>query len=289
MKQYLKLAFVFTVLAVAYACNKNGSSTDLTADAVNQPLKIYITDAPVKLDTVNLDIKYVEVKLDTNSAHKHDDHFGDHDIDSLNNLSHKDAFGHWDTLQFAPKVYNIAALRNGLDQLLAAGNITGTIRKIRITLGTNNTVVDSGITYPLILNTNYKYVYANINNNHHQKDSLINATLLWIDFDLFKSIRKVNNTYYLFPVLKPFSEQNFASGEGKVTPYDAKPLITVYNNTDTAYGVPNHDGYYKIRALQQGNYNVSFKASNGYKDTTITNVQFVNGKVTKLPNIVLHK
>lgn len=287
MKQYLKLAFVITILVVAYACNKNGSSNNLAADGVNQPLKVYLTDAPIKLDTVNLDIKYVEVKLDTNKSHKDDDHYGDHDIDSLNNLLHKDAFGHWDTLQFTPRVYNIAALRNGIDQQLAGGTVTGTIRKIRITLGTNNTVVDSGVTYPLIVNS--KYVYASINNNHHQKDSVQKSTLLWIDFDLFKSVRKVNNNYYLFPVLKPFSEQNFASIEGNVTPSDAKPLITVYNNTDTAYGLPNPAGYYKIRALQQGNYAVLFKASNGYKDTTISNIQLLNGKPIKLPNIVLHK
>jgi hypothetical protein len=287
MKQYFKLAFVFAVLALAYACNKNGSSNDVTADAVNQPVQIFLTDAPVILDAVNLDIKYVEIKLDTNAAHKHDDHYGDHDVDSLNNLLHSDAYGHWDTLQFAPKVYNIAALRNGIDQLLAAGNITGTIRKVRITLGTNNTIVDSGVTYPLIVNS--KYVYASINNNHHQRDSVKNTTLLWIDFDLFRSIRKVNNSYYLLPVLKPFSEQNFASIEGNVTPSDAKTLITVFNNTDTAYGLPNLAGYYKIRALQQGNYAVQFKSNNGYKNTTINNVQVVNGRLTKLPNIVLHK
>lgn len=269
------------LVMLVMACNK--SNPDLTANnaANGDLLKIYITDAPIKKDTVYLDIKCVEVKLDT-STHKGDDHFGDTDIDSLNDRQHHDQFGHWDTLNFTPNVYNIAALRNGVDQLLATGSVKGTIRKIRITIGTNNNIVDSGVSYPLY--TKNTYVYANIHNDHRQKDSTNQlATALHLDFDLFKSIVLVNGRYYLLPYLKPFSNDNYATLQGGVLPAESRPIITVYNSTDTSYGLADKLGYFKIRGITEGTYSVNFKGSNGYRDTTLTNIVLTKGRVYTIP------
>lgn len=292
MKKYLKLFLGIQIVLFAFACNKESNTAAGTSNTANnavgaQAFNIYLTDGPIWKDTVNLDIKVVEAKLDT-SMHKGDDHFGDNDADSLNDLKQSDAYGHWDTLKFTPNIYNVAALRNGIDQLLATGNIKGTLRKVRITLGTRNTITDSGIIYPLV--NKGKYVYADIHANHHQKDSVSQSNqALWLDFDLFRSIKLVNGTYYLLPFLKPFSNENFAGVQGTVLPIDAKPLITIYNSTDTSYGLPNKAGFYKVRGINQGTYAINFKASNGYKDTTITNVVLTNGKVTIINNITLHK
>jgi hypothetical protein len=292
MKKYLKLLLGIQIIFFAFACNKENmnatGATNTTSNANGaQAFNIYLTDGPIWNDTVNLDIKLVEAKLDT-SMHKGDDHFGDNDADSLNDLKHNDQFGHWDTLNFTPNIYNVAALRNGIDKLLATANIKGTLRKVRITLGTNNTIIDSGITYPLINKS--KYVYADIHANHHQKDSVNQAAqALWLDFDLFRSIKKINGSYYLLPFLKPFSNENFASVQGTVLPIDAKPTITIYNTTDTSYGLPNKAGFYKIRGIVQGTYSINFKASNGYKDTTINNLVLTNGKLTTINSITLHK
>ena len=292
MKKYLQLFLGIQIILFAFACNKENTTASGTSTSANnangaQAFNIYLTDGPIMNDTVNLDIKFVEAKLDT-SMHKGDDHFGDNDADSLNDLKHADGFGHWDTLNFTPNIYNVAALRNGIDQLLATGNIKGTLRKVRITLGSNNTIIDSGITYPLV--NKGKYVYADIHANHHQKDSVNqSAQALWLDFDLFRSIKKINGTYYLLPFLKPFSNENFASVQGIVLPLDAKPLISVYNSTDTSYGLANKAGFYKIRGISQGTYSIYFKASNGYKDTTLNNVVLTNGKLTTIDKITLHK
>ena len=287
MNKYFKLILGIQIVVLSMACNKSNSDT-LANSANGQQLKVYLTDAPVKADTVYLDIRYVEVKLDT-SSHKDDDHFGDHDIDSLNNHSHRDQYGHWDTLKFTPNIYNIAALRNGIDQLIGSGNVKGTVRKVRITIGNNNSIVDSGITYPLYTKNNY--VYANIHQNHHQKDSLNQATLaLHLDFDLFRSIVFVNGRFYLLPYLKPFSNENFAAIQGAVLPVNAKPLITVFNNTDTIYGIPNREGYFKIRGIKEGTYSINFKGSNGYRDTTINNLALAKGKTFTLsPKVTLRK
>ena len=286
MYKYIKVLVVAVLIITIAACEK--SNPDLVANVNGDALKVYLTDAPIKNDTVFLDIKYVEVKLDT-GVHKGDDHFGDNDVDSLNNLSHRDQYGHWDTLNFRPNIYNVAALRNGVDQLLATGNVKGTIRKIRITIGQNNSIVDSAGSHPLYTKNNY--VYASIHANHRQKDSVNqSATALYLDFDLFRSIVLVNGRYYLLPYLKPFSNENYAAVQGGVIPADSRPFITVYNNADTVFGLADKLGYFRIRGITEGTYSVNFKGNNGYKDTTLTNVVLTKGRVYTIPQkITLHK
>ncbi|MEN9697759.1 MAG: hypothetical protein RLZ56_1180 [Bacteroidota bacterium] len=287
MKTIIKVLLGLQLLVIFAACNK--SNPDLVVNNANgDPLKVYLTDAPIKNDTVFLDIRYVEVKLDT-GMHKGDDHFGDNDVDSLNDRSNHDQFGHWDTLQFTPNIYNVAALRNGVDQLLGTGYTKGTIRKIRITIGQNNSIVDSGVSHPLYTRNNY--VYANIHANHHQKDSVNqSATALYLDFDLFRSIVLVNGRYYLLPYLKPFSNENFAAVQGGVIPAESRPFITVYNSTDTSFGLTDKLGYFRIRGITEGTYSINFKGSNGYHDTTINNVVLTKGRVYTIPQkITLRK
>jgi Domain of unknown function (DUF4382) len=283
-----KLLFILIISTITfYACQKE-NVFDLSSSNTTNAVKVYLTDGPLRLDTVNLDIKLVELKLDTNKLHKMDDHFGDNDFDFLNNGKSRDGFGYWDTLTFTPGVYNIAALRNGVDQAIASGNVPGTVRKIRITLGKNNSIVQNGLSYPLVISSNY--VYASFNNEHRQKDSLNTAaTALKIDIDLFRSITFYNGVYYFNPVLKPFSDIAFASVYGIVTPIDIKPLITIYNNTDTSFGIAERSGFYKVRGIKPGTYNVKFSAPNGYKDTTLTGLVLTAGTPKKLDNITLHK
>ena len=285
-KIILGLGFFAAIAFVIIACNKD--NTNALNSSTKTPLVVYLTDGPLGFDTVNLDIKMVEVKLDTNAAHKDDDHFGDKDIDSLNDHMHHDGFGIWDTLAITPGIFNVAALRNGIDQSVATGSVVGTIRKIRLSLGTNNSIVLNGVTYPLVVRS--KYVYVDINKIHHQKDSVNTAaTALRIDVDLYRSIKFINGTYYFLPFLKPFNDNNFASLSGLAKPADARPFITVFNSKDTSYGVAEKNGYYKIRGLQAGNYSINFKGNNGYKDTTISNINLMVGKETKIPEITLHK
>lgn len=268
------------------ACNKENTVAFNSTGKI--PLVVYLTDAPLAFDTVNLDIKFVEVKLDTNAAHKNDDSFGDSDVDSLNDNKRHDGYGVWDTVAFTPSIINVAALRNGIDKMIVSDSVLGTIRKIRLSLGTNNNIVKDGISYPLTVRS--RYVYVDIKKKHHQRDSLYaNATAIRLDMDLYRSIKVVNGNYFFLPYLKPFNDINFATVTGNVTPAESRPFITVFNSTDTNYGVVDKSGYYKIRGLQSGNYSINFKGNNGYKDTTISKIVLTNGSVTKVPTITLRK
>src|SRR5258708_7902319 len=116
-------------------CQKETSQGDYSP----KKLKVYLTDDPCQYDSVFVDIRFVEVKIDT--VLFDDDQQGDHDGDDDDDNTVRDQFGRWDTLTISPGIYNLMNLRNGVDTLLASGNIpAGKVKKIRLTLGANNSV-----------------------------------------------------------------------------------------------------------------------------------------------------
>jgi Domain of unknown function (DUF4382) len=278
------VSFFFAVFITA--CKKDDSSA---MPAASQRLSLYLTDDPSPYDSVLIDIKYVEVKLDTSDHHKRDDHFGDNDNDRDDDHKGRDEFGQWDTLQITPGMYNVSKLKNGIDTLLGTVTINGTIRKIRITLGTNNSLRMAGVVYPLnLLPGTNNYLYVKINGLHHH-EAVFGQTSLWIDFDISRSIISRAGQYYLRPVLRPFCDNNFARVKGNVLPAEAAPLVMVYNATDTANAIPHPNGDFKIRGLKEGTYSILFKGSNGYRDTTLLNVELLKGVEKNIPPVILTK
>ncbi|MEO7265308.1 MAG: DUF4382 domain-containing protein [Ferruginibacter sp.] len=291
MKRSQKLipGFAFLVLVIALlisSCQKDVSATDQSGQARN--LSIFLTDDPCQYDSVFIDIRTLEVKIDT-SRHRDDDHFGENeDHDGDDDHEHHDEFGKWDTLNIRAGVYNILQLRNGIDTLLATGNIpAGAVRKIRITLGTNNRIVVAGISHPLLLEGNRNFVYIKIH-KEHEDDLGSGRSGIWLDFNVCESIKFNNGQYYLKPYLKPFGHKNFGKIEGKVFPAAAHAIVIARNATDSASAMPEHDGEYEMQGLKAGSYTVTFDGITGYRDTVLTNVQVQAGKETKLPSITLH-
>jgi hypothetical protein len=279
---------ILTVSVLITACQKQVTPGNNTTSA--KQLSVYLTDDPCQYDSVFIDIRYVEVKIDTSAEHMNDDHYGDNDDDKNDDHQHQDQYGKWDTLTIRPGVYNVLRLRNGIDTLLASGNLpVGKIRKIRLTLGTNNSLVKAGVTYPLNLwpGTN-NYVYLKIH-NEDEDEVTAGHSAIWMDFNVCESIRLTGGQYYLKPFLKPFSMQQFGRIEGKVFPHDALPFVKAFNATDSASAIPEEEGEYKIRGLKEGAYTISFTGSNGYRDTTISNIQVQRGRETHIPDITLRK
>ena len=283
------LAMVVLSILVFQACTKDEFSASGTGET--QSLKVYLTDDPAEFDSLFVQINSVEVKLDT-GKHRDDDDWGDRsdslDKDDDDDRRGKDDFGQWDTLNVAAGEYNILGLRNGIDTVLAQGNITGTIRKIRISIGAVRVVKD-GVSYPvnLLPGVRSNYIYIKLRKEHIQTSGSGIAT--WIDFDVSRSIIEINGKYYLKPVLKPFCEKNFGELKGKVLPAEAGAIVKVYNATDTATAIPNKDGKFKVRGLPQGVYSVLYDGNNGYADTTITNVSVGKGKEKELATVTLRK
>jgi hypothetical protein len=284
------LGFGSMALAIAIAfiaCSKDDSiaTEDPVIPEGKQQVKLFLTDDPALFDKVMVDIRSVQVLVDTcdksgnNDDHGH--HDNDDDIQCVN----------WDTLNITPGVYDLLTLRNGADTLLANGLVPkGKIKRIKIELGTNNSLVKDSVTYPLSLFPGSQATIILKLKGGEWDEYEPGRNQLWLDFDVQRSVIKVrDNKFYLLPVIRIFTVKTTGSLEGKVIPRDAQSVISVYNAQDTGYAIPYGNGEFKVRGLQEGTYSVFVNASNGYKDTTITGVEVRRNRETELKTINLHK
>lgn len=279
-----------TTLAMT-SCKKTESAQ---IPAGKQNLSLYMTDGPGFFDQVFVDIKAVQVLVDTTKdTRKNDtcnwDRLGAYIGSTLGNR--KDSGLVWTNLNINAGVYDILNLRNGVDTLLASTEIPkGAIRLIRIEIGSNNSVVKDSVTYPLKWPENKpNYILIKLKGNECE-EFLPGKIRLWLDFDISRSVVIVNNNqFYLKPIFHFFVEKRTASVYGKVKPQDAKAVLTLFNNTDTAYALPNKNGEFKMRGLKNGTYSLYVNASNNYKDTTITNIKVEAPKSTNVGVIELRK
>nr|MBA3673596.1 DUF4382 domain-containing protein [Chitinophagaceae bacterium] len=158
--------FLFASAIAFFACKKENSGTST--------LQVRLTDAPAAFDQVNVDIREVRVNF-------RDDSTG------------------WVTLATNAKVYDLLKLQNGVDTLLATGTVqTGIVKEIRLVLGSNNTVVVGGVSYPLTIPS------GSDSGLKLKVDKELHATLetLIVDFDAALSIKLEPGGYKLRPVLK---------------------------------------------------------------------------------------
>jgi len=171
MKKIILPALLLSgLVAITFmACSKDHSGTTV---------KVRLTDNPINADEVNVDIQQVMVKFNG-------------DPDSLKG---------WSTLDTHAGIYDLLGLQNGVDTLLAVGVIpTNTVKEIRLVLGTDNSIVVSGVTYPLTIPSGSETgLKIKVNKT-------LNGTLdsLLIDFDAALSIHQTGTgEYELKPVLK---------------------------------------------------------------------------------------
>jgi hypothetical protein len=278
MKKINRLVAAATVFSIVlfYSCQKeatvDNSITDLNkAHAVT----IYLIDdqTPV-FDSVFIDMQQLQVKLQD---------------DTLPN-------GGWVNVKIRAGVYNILKFRNGLDTLFATGTLpNGKIKKIRLTLGTQNSVMKNGQRFALNVKDDDRMVEANIEPGNFEITNN-GQILFWIDFDASRSIQTDNsgsgngNGFRLKSHIKIFTKSKTGEIEGRVLPKEADALVMAINGTDTTMAVPNDDdGEFKIVGLNAGIYRVYIDGRNNYLDSTITNVIVRNREDTHLPTIILHK
>ncbi len=276
-----------SVSTLFVACSKSNSAD---APAGTQNVSLLLTDGPGFYNNVYLDIQSVSVLVDTSTnTRKHDGC----NWDIIGGGGPKpDSSLIWESLGVTAGVYDILQLRNGVDTVLAASNIrAGSIRLIKITLGTGNYVVKDSVKYSLKLPTGApNYILVKLRGDEFEHFTT-NGYRLWLDFDVQRSIIQYGTTFYLSPFINAFIVSKSGTVAGSVAPNDAWPeIVTVYNSTDTAYAIANRlGGLFKIRGLKDGTYSANFHASNGYKDTTISKITISNANSVNLGTITLHK
>jgi hypothetical protein len=284
-KIFLGLASaVIAMVLVFSACTKSGVNG-------NSSVAVFLTDGPGDFDAVNIDIQKVEVKVDKDEKNKRDESRNRLDDDKDDHLKRKDDFGEWIDLNFTPKVIDVLSLRNGIETQLGTANIdAGTVRKIRITLGTKNSVVKAGVTYDLLLDSQTSnFLYVKLFDDHRERGNR-NDVKVWVDFDIASSIVEANRKFYLKPVLRPFCNANFGEIEGKVLPLDAKAVVRVSNGAGfNAVALPSRDGSFKVRGLTDGTYTVTVEGITPYIMQTINSIVVKKGENTKIRTITLVK
>ncbi len=173
MKKSLIPLFILAASVLGFeSCKKDN-------DSESARVQIRLTDAPAAFQEVNVDIQSVRVK------------FRDDPNDSTKN---------WVDFATVPGVYNLLALQNGVDTLLANGTVPERqVKEIRLILGPDNTVKENGVSYPLIIpsgaESGLKIKFS--------KNLNADLNTIIVDFDAALSVRQTSSgEYRLHPVLR---------------------------------------------------------------------------------------
>ena len=290
--KWLAAASGAAAVLLFFACNKsNSSNSNPNIPKGQSQVSLYMMDGPVAFTKVLIDIRQVTVEIDTASKQNdsdRDDEWDDNYCGWHRDKSNKSVI--WDTLNITPGVYNLMDLRNGTDTLLGASLVTtGKILKIKITLGSDNTVfTDSTTSYPLVVFGPSPSFTINVSRTNVQ-DVSNNEFKIWLDFNLSRSIFFWNGEFLLKPFITVFNDAVTAKVEGTVLPPGAGALVMGTSGTDTIYAIPWWGGQYQFRGVKAGSWDFTFKGRGGYQDTTITNIKVDSMRVVKLPTITLHK
>jgi hypothetical protein len=137
-------------------------------------IQLRMTDAPAAYDEVNVDLQQVNIKFSGDTTK-------------------------WMTMNTRPGIYDLLKLQNGVDTLIADGTYpAGSVKEIRLVLGSNNTIKLNGVSYPLTIPSGSE---SGLKIKVNKKVSAPIETLL-IDFDALLSVHNESNGFKLRPVIK---------------------------------------------------------------------------------------
>lgn len=255
------LAIFFMAALFIVACSKSDDNNT----SGNSRLSVYLTDDPSSYDAVLIDIQDIQVNNSTDSANG------------------------WESLHLLrPGVYDLLKFRNGLDTVLASAEIpAGKISQIRLILGSDNSVVANGISYPL------KTPSAQQSGLKLNVQAELEAGIeykLWLDFDARRSIVVTgNNNFILKPVIRTYAEATSGSVKGIILPAAGVNWIYAIQNTDTiATAKPDLlTGAFQIGGLGSGAYTISVDAIAPLNSTAITGVNVTIGQVADIGTVQL--
>jgi len=246
--------FIVTTIFLISSCSREDENKQ-----ENARIQIYLTDAPGDYQEVNIDV--VSVRLIIN--------------DSLINLPTNAG------------IYNILDFVNGKDTMLVDDVIpAGYLSQIRLVLGERNTVLRDSMVYDMKTpSAQQSGLKLNVHEDIHPGISYSYV----LDFEADKSIvRTGNGRHQLKPVIRVFTKAVTGILQGVSWPPEAKAYVSVINAEDTIGTFADTvTGIFMVRGLEEGTYNVDFESSEGFSDTTITDISILFGQVTQLDTMKL--
>ena len=138
------------------------------------PVQFLLTDNPAIYDSVNVHIVGMAVQINHDTAA-------------------------WIPINTKDSIYNLLDLKNGITELIAQDTVpAGVLQQVRFILGSDNTVVVSGISYPL------ETPSAESSGLKVKIGKVLAETMntFTLDFDASLSINEQNGVYKLSPVIQ---------------------------------------------------------------------------------------
>jgi hypothetical protein len=255
LRKIMYVTLVGLLVIQLTSCDK-----DTTNDKQVAKLSVRMTDAPANYDAVMVDVQGVEV-ISTG--------------------------GGTVTLSTTAKVYNLLELSNGVNALIATGDLNaGTVSQIRLILGTNNSVTVAGVVYPLTTPSDMQSgLKLQVNKTF---EAGVSYEML-LDFDASQSIvLKGNNEYQLKPVIRTIDTAISGSIKGSVSLLTGNVLITATSNGVTYTTTTAANGSFLIAGLPLGTYDITVTPVLPLLPITITGKTVVIGASTDLGITILH-
>ena len=222
-------------------------------------LSVRMTDAPANYDAVMVDVQGVEIKGEG---------------------------GNLVMLNTTAGIYNLLDFTNGLDTLIASGDLdAGTISQIRLILGSENSVVVDGVVYHL---STPSAEQSGLKLQIHQTFVAGVSYHILLDFDANQSIVKQGNgEYKLKPVIRTINAAISGSIKGSIAPISLGTTVTATSNGVVYSTVANSNGYFMIAGLPAGTYTITVTPALPLLPLTITGKTVVIGASTDLGIIIL--
>lgn len=241
----------FTMGLMLNACSSNDDRAHLM---------VRMTDAPANYDAVLIDLQAVEVTGSGSSTVM---------------------------LNVNAGLYNLLDFSNGLDTLIASGDLeAGTVSQIRLILGSNNSVVVDGVSHPLSTPSAQQ---SGLKIQVHRTFEPGVSYALLLDFDAHQSIvQQGNGSYQLKPVIRVVDLALNGSVRGSISPAGVSATITVTDGVEGYSSVANSSGAFLVSGIPAGTYEVVVSPSAPLLPITIPGVSVSVGAVTDLGVVVLN-
>ncbi|MFC4740480.1 DUF4382 domain-containing protein [Flavobacterium ponti] len=254
-KTFLLLTLLFSSLVIMVSC-----SDDDNSNAESYAYSVRLTDAPGPYDAVYIDVQGVEV-------------IGNNGV-AVN-------------LATQTGIYDLLELSSGVETTLSNDVITASkVNQVRLILGTENSVVVDGVSYPLDTPSAQQ---SGLKLQVNQTLDANTQNSILIDFDANKSIVvNGNGTYTLKPVLRTIDLSTTGTIEGSISIPGTLASVQVVSSTgNEVYTNVKADGTFKVLGLAPGTYTVTITPVLPFLPAIKSNVTVETGATTNIGEIII--
>lgn len=271
---------------VMVSCNKKSTADKAT-------VRFKLTDAPADFDALYIDVQSIQVQTSA---------------------------GAWVTLQSNLGTINLLQYVNGQSTLIAQADMPeGQLNQVRLILGSNNSIVANGQTYPITIPSGME---SGLKLNVHQ-ELQAGQTYEWtIDFDAAQSVVTTGaGSFHLQPVLRLIVDAQSSAGtttnadgtisvsgstggsasgsvvingdvtgsiSGSINPLGFASVCVTGSNGSTFCTVTDLTGHFTLQAVAAGSYTVEIDPAVPLLSTkTISNVSVTANQTTNLGVVAL--